>query len=166
MSGYVRGNVLITFSLDTLAAATLVSATLTATMTESGRISSIIANWNLSDFVDAAGDGPILVGYAHSDYTDAEISAAVTNTGNWDRGDKIQEEIGRRLVRTIGQFGSNGVALSNETLNDGRPVKTKLNWGLTTGDTLKLWAFNQGSSALGTGSSIEVQGHANLWIKY
>ncbi len=166
MSGYVKGRIDDSLALGTLAAKTLVSSTLGSVMSESGRISSADLTWSMNDFVDAVGDGPIFVGVAHSDYSDAEIEASIEASSSWDRGDKIQRELAQRLVRTIGSFSTTGVTLSVDVLNDGRPIKTKLNWGLTTGDTLKIWAYNAGSSALGTGASVFVLGHANLFIKY
>ncbi len=166
MGNYVKGRIEDKKDLSTLGADTLISGTVASVMTESGRVSSVSLTWSLTDLVDAAGDGPIVVGLAHSDYSDAEISAVLTSAVTWDRGNKIGEEIAGRLVRTVGVFDSTGVALSIDTLNDGRPIKTKLNWGLNTGATLKFWAFNQGDSALGTGAQLQVLGHANLWLKY
>lgn len=109
-----------------------------------------------------AGEGPIVVGVAHSDYTDAEIEEVLENVGSWDEGDMIDQEKARRLVRRIGQINSPATA-EDGLLNDGKPLKIKLNWLLTTGQTLSFFAFNKGGSSLTTGSYLVVEGHANLF---
>lgn len=170
MNGYVKGRVDGELSLGTLAGQTLVGVNLSDVMTESGIITSLVATWALKELTEAAGDGPITVGIAHSDYTDAEIQENILVSNGWDRGDKIARERTKRLVRVIGTFSSaagGGGGLGTDYLNDGKPIKTKLNWGLTTGDTLKIWAFNDGGSSLATTvPELFVVGHANLFIKY
>ncbi len=169
MAGYVKGPISNKLSLGTLAGNTLVGANFAETMTESGRIASVDLTWGLSDFTPAADVGPFVVGVAHSDYDDAEIEEAIEISTGWDRGDKIAREKASRLVRQVGIFrspagGASGV--QNMVLNDGRNIKTRLNWGLTTGDTLKFWLFNSGSAAIGTTvPDLNVLGHANLFIK-
>ncbi len=167
MSGsYLRGNVNEQLALGTLAAKTLISAPFDEVAVEKTFVSSMVGVWALADATEAAGDGPILVGVAHSDYTDPEIEAVIEATGSWDPGDKIQNEIGKRLVRKIGTFAieATGVIVS-QTLNDGKPIKTKLNWSLTTGKTLRVWAYNMGTSSFGaTDPTVTVEGHCNLWL--
>ncbi len=165
MSGYVKGAFEQEVALGTLAAKTLIGAALDQVMTESGRISSVVATWAMNDFTDEVGDGPISVGLAHSDYSDAEIEEQFEQSSNWDLGNKIAREQANRLVRLIGVFSTTGVALSVDALNDGKPIKTKLNWGLTTGDTVKIWGYNHGTAALTTGAIVKVRGHANLFIR-
>ncbi len=163
---YVKGNVDEGLGLGTLSGKTLVSGIFDEVMVESGRISSIVGTYAISDMTPAANDGPIEVGLAHSDYTDAEIEAVIENTGSWDVGNKIQQEIAKRLVRTIGVFESATDALGVDVLNDGKPIKTRLNWHLTTGQSLRLWAYNQGSSALATTAPIvTLAGHVNIFLK-
>jgi len=170
MGGYLKGNIDESLSLGTLASLTLVSDTWDETVVEKTFVSSIVAIWSLSDFTPAIGDGPILVGVAHSDYTDAEIEAVLENTGSWDQGDLVQQETARRLVRIIGKFELEAVAGSTfggaSVLNDGKPIKTKLNWTLVTGQTLRHWAYNLGSSPIATTVPLlKVSGHANLWSR-
>ncbi len=109
--------------------------------------------------------GPIVFGVAHSDYTDAEIEEVIENTASWDEGNKVQQEVAKRLVRTIGTMvGTELAGVSDVKFNKGVPVKTKLNWILTTGDTLRLWGYNKSDGALsGTAPIIRANGHANLW---
>ncbi len=166
MRGYLKGTVDETLALSTLAAKTLVSTILDDTVTEKTRISSIEASWSMSEFTIAAGDGPIVVGVAHSDYTDAEIEAVIETTGSWSQGDKVQQEIANRLVRIVGVMeAAAGGTIGAAVLNDGNPIKTKLNWSLITGQTLKLWAYNTGTSALATSDpQVKIYGHANLFV--
>ncbi len=163
MRGYLKGQVNETLQLGTLAADTLISDTFDETPTEESVISSIVATWSLNGLV--AGQGPILFGVAHSDYSDAEIEAVLENAGSWDQGDKVNQEIARRLVRIIGTMvGKQGTGTNDVQWNEGRPVKTKLNWKIQTGQTLKMWAYNISGAALTTADpGLRALGHVNLW---
>ncbi len=161
MGRYIRGSIDELLALGALAATTLVGVDFDETVNERSLVSTIVATWALSDTTIAANRGPVTVGVAHGDYTDAEIEAVIENTGSWNEGDKVQQEVAKRLVRRVGTLTPDGqIAL----LNDGKPVKTKLNWILNQGETLRLWAYNQGSVALDAGA-VRIQGHANLWPK-
>ncbi len=165
MKAYLKGNVNEQLALGTLAAKTLISAVFDEVAEEKTLVSSILAMWSLEGFTVAVGDGPILVGVAHSDYTDSEIEAVIEATGSWAPGDKIQQEIAKRLVRKIGIFTEKDISLGSTTLNDGKAIKTKLNWSITTGKTLRVWAYNMGTSALATTDpTVTCEGHANLWV--
>ncbi len=167
MANYIRGNVDEQLSLPTLGAKALVSVAFDETMIEKGRITSLLAAWSLANFTVALGDGPLMVGVAHSDYTDNEIEAFIEATGSWDKGDKIAQEIGRRLIRIIGVFRQevNDVGQGSIVLNDGKPIKTRLNWPLVTGSTLKMWAYNMGTSALAsTAPLLQCQGKVNIFL--
>ncbi len=166
MGKYLKGKIDQVLELGTLAANTLVSGTVAGSVAERTRVSSIVATWGIADWTLAVGDGPVLVGVAHSDYTDAEIEAWVENSGSWTEGDKIQQEIANRKIRQIGLLTApqDGNIGSQVTLNDGKPIKTKLNWILTTSQTLKIWAYNAGDSAFATTvPHVFVNGHANLF---
>ncbi len=164
MGKYLRGRVDENLSLGTLAAVTLISDTFDESVDEESRITSIEASWALD--LLTAGQGPIEVGYAHSDYTDAEIEAVLENTDSWTRGDKIAQEVAKRLVRSVGVFASGSTDAEEISLNDGLPIKTKLNWGLTTGQTIKFWAYNRSGSPLATTVPVvRLQGHANIFAK-
>ncbi len=161
---YLRGSLDEQLDLGVLAANTLVSGLMQGTVEERTFVSSIVATHSLSEYTVAVDDGPIRVGVAHSDYTSAEIESWIENTGSWKEGDKIAQEIGNRKIKEIGTFRAIDISAGNFTLNDGKPIKTKLGWILTTGQTLRLWAFNDGSSALATTApDYNVNGHANLW---
>ncbi len=167
MAGYMKGSVDERLALLTLGATTLLSIDFDdATVIERTLVSSIVASWTMGDYTVVANDGPVMVGVAHSDYTDAEIEEVIENTGSWNAGDKIQQrEVSRRLIRIVGIFGVSGQAGGPTVLRNGQPIKTKLNWMLETGQTLSLWAYNLGNSPLTTGAIVHLQGHANLFTK-
>ena len=165
MGRYIRGNVDENLALGTLAAGSLISAIFDETVNGRTFISSLVASWSLSNMTPGDNDGPIVVGVAHSDYNDAEIEAFIENTGSWNEGDMVQSrEVGKRLIRKIGQFPVPASSTVGVVLNDGKPIKTKLNWILNQGQTLRYWAYNPGSSALATTDpDVRLQGHVNLW---
>ncbi len=162
---YLRGDLNETLALGTLASRTLISADASEIVSEKTWISSVRATWAMQDFTPASGDGPIWVGIAHSDYTDAEIEAWIENAGSWAEGNlTATREVGRRLIKAVGIFRTPADALAAVVLNEGRPTTTKLNWLLLTGQTISFWAFNLGSSALATTDpQLRIEGHANLW---
>ena len=161
MAGYLKGNIDESLSLGTLASKTLVGDTWDESPEEQTLISSIVCTWTLDNV--GAAQGPILFGIAHSDYSDSEIEAVVESVASWDAGSKVEQEIAKRLVRQLGTFSSSGVDGDIE-FNDGKMLKTKLNWKLNTGDTIKMWAYNLSGAALATFAPIlTCNGHANLW---
>ncbi len=164
MGKYLKGNVEEELALGTLAANTVVGAIFDETMVDSGIITSIEGTWSLIDWTAGAGDGPLIVGVAHSDYSDAEILAVFQNTASWDFGNKIQREIAKRLVRIVGSFSSSDAGtFAQQVLNDGMPIKTKLNWRVREAQSLKLFCFNSGSSALADTAIVSINGHANIF---
>ncbi len=104
-----------------------------------------------------AGEGPVDIGLAHGDYTDTEIEECLEATGSWASDDKVARERGNRLVRRVGQLDA-----EHDELNDGKPVRVRLNWALVTGQTLRYWARNVGSGTLTTGAILTFNGTA--WI--
>ncbi len=165
MGRYIRGNVNEVLSLGTLASLTLVADTFDDTVTERALISSIVAAYSLENFTVAAGSGPIIVGVAHGDYSAAEIEAYIENSQGWQEGDLVAREVGARKIRILGVFrAAPGGGLGAATLQEGRKIKTKLNWILNAGQTLDLWAYNSGTVAVGTTVPvIRAEGHVNLW---
>ncbi len=164
MGRYIRGDVNETLNLGTLAGATLVSVPFDNVVNERTFISSIKCIYAMDGFTKSSGDGPILVGVSHSDYTDAEIQAVIDATLSWNEGDLIAQEVAHRKVRRIGIFKNPADATESAVLNDGKPIKTRLNWTLLQGQTLRLWCFNIGSSPLATTSPlVRCEGQANLW---
>lgn len=162
---YIRGSVDHKLQLGTLAPQTLVGSSIADVVTEKAFLSSLRASWSLDNFTPGANIGPILVGIAHSDYSDAEVEEWLESTTNWNQGDKVAQEQGRRKARIVGQFEISPTgAASWVALNDGRQTTTKAKWQLITGQTVKIWAYNAGSAAVATTDpQVRVQGHANLW---
>ncbi len=162
---YLKGMVDEVLAISTLAARTLISADFDEAPIERTFISSVVASWAISDLTVSANDGPLMVGLAHSDYTDAQIEEYIENLGSWNEGGKVAQERARRQIRVVGILDCvNGVVGEWATLNEGKPIKTKLGWILVTGQTVSLWAYNLGSSAFATTDpQLHLQGHANLW---
>ncbi len=165
MGKYIKGNIEENLDLGTLASKTLIADTFDETVEERTFLSSIVVSWSLDQLT--APQGPISFGVAHSDYSDAEIEQVLEAVASWKEGDKIAQEVSKRLVKQIGVFVSPvGAAggITDVSFNDGRPKKTKLNWILTSGKTLKMWAYNDSASALVTTAPfMRANGHANLW---
>ncbi len=162
---YLRGKIEFQLDLGTLGSKTLIGGVVSGAVIERTFVSSIVASYSLAEFTDAIGDGPIMVGVAHSDYTDAEIEAFIENSGSWNAGNLTAQEVAKRKVKIIGVFESSVADSSGiETLQDGRMIKTKLNWILITAQNLRFWAYNAGLSAIATTQpEFHVDGHANLW---
>ncbi len=130
--------------------------------TDTYRLMSIIASYSWVDIAAAIDDG-CTFGLAHSDYTAAEVEECLEAIAAINRGDKIAQEQSNRLVREIGSIESVDVALGSRVFNDGRKLKTKLNWFMSIGDQLNLWIRNASGVVWTTGSSVAVDG--NIWIK-
>ncbi len=141
--------------LGTLGANTVIKDLIVGTTDIAYRMISITATWSLLDL--PASDGPITVGYAHDDYTVAEIAECLL-AGDIAQDDKIAQERGNRLVRVVGTFMPGAV----EPLNDGKPIKTRLNWLVSTGNSIAFFAFNDSGSALATGAVVFVLGTAYI----
>ncbi len=161
---YIRGQVDDLTLGGTLAANTVVGTNMDETVNERTYVSSIVATWFLDQFTPLANAGPVMVGVAHSDYSDAEIEAFIETTGSWNETDQIAQEVGKRKIRIIGVFDTPIDALTTVVLNDGKPITTKLGWILTQTQTLKLWVYNVGVIAFATTNpNIRAEGHVNLW---
>jgi len=164
MKNYLKGRVNETLALSTLSGGSLISGIFDDLPTERTLIGSVVATWSMQDFTLGLDDGPIMVGLAHSDYTDTEIAEVINSTGSWDSGDLISKERANRKIRTIGVFDNEETSGEAVTLNDGKPIHTKLNWVVNGGQGLRLWAFNLGGSDLATTSpKVRCDGHANIW---
>ncbi len=161
---YLKGQIDFELSLGTLGANDTISGTIADTLEESAWLSSVRALWSIIDFTVGTADGPIMVGISHSDYSGTEIEEWIEVQGSWKSGDKIAQEIARRKIRKVGVFMNLSTATAGtDVLNEGRPITTKCNWLLTTGQTVRFWAYNTGTGTLTTGSFLHVNGHANLW---
>lgn len=162
MAGYLPGNIDIDLGLGTLPTKSGVPID-TQVVGEKRRVSSIKVTYTLSDWQVASNAGPVLVCVAHSDYTQAEIDAWIERTGAWSQADLIAEEVRRRKIRRIGIFPIPSVDGDSTVLNDGKPISTKLNWTLLTGQGLKFHCYNLGTANLIGSSNANFQGVAHLW---
>ncbi len=165
MGRYRRGVVNAELTTSVLAAKTASKANFPEAVSETARVSSVVASYSMQNFTPTEDSGPIMVGLAHSDYSVAEIEEYIENVNGWDSGDLVQSrEVNKRWVRQVGIFPTPSDLLTAVVLNDGKPIKTKLNWSLATGQTVVVWAYNQGIVGLVTAVDIDVRGHANLWF--
>ncbi len=163
-SGYMRGVVNAELTTSVLAAKTASKSDFADVVVEGTRISSILAAYSMQNFTLAVDSGPIMVGVAHSDYSVAEIEQYIENVDSWNKTNLIQtREIAKRFIRQVGIFENPKAITESVSLNDGKKIKTKLNWPLATGQTLSLWAYNVGTQGLVTAVDIDCRGHANLW---
>ncbi len=111
----------------------------------------------------ASIDDAAAFGLAHSDYTATEIEECLEASTAIDLGDKIAQERSNRLVREIGTISGGEPDSSGEMYNDGKIVKTKLNWLMSSGDTLNLWIRNASGVVYTTGGSITIAG--KIWVR-
>ncbi len=163
MGRYVRGNIDSDLGLATLAAKTGV-LTPSDTVIDRTLISSVVATYSLSNWSVIADVGPIEMVVAHSDYTLAEIEAWLELPTSWKETDMLDREILSRKIRRIGVFDTPVTTGGAYTLNDGKALKTKLNWIVTNGQGLNWMAYNRGTAAVATTNpNVNISGHANLW---
>ena len=151
-----------TFSVGALTTGDVVSSALTDSATNAYRLMSLDISWSLSD-LGASADDSCEFGVAHSDYTSAEIEECLEAQASIDFGNKIAQEQANRLVRSIGIFTGTGGTGASSQYNEGRPMKTKLNWYIGTGDTITIWARNGSGTVYTTGADIVSIGV--MWVK-
>ncbi len=164
MGRYIKGNIDLNGNLGTLAPATGILLVPADVVEERTFVSSVKCIYSLAGMTPIENTGPIHVGVAHSDYTLSEIEAWIKQSSGWAAGDKVAQEISNRLIRRIGTFDVPVSATGSVSLNDGKPITTKLNWTITTGQNVQFYVFNEGTAALATTDpNCHITGHANLW---
>ncbi len=119
------------------------------------RLLSLDGTWAVNGLT--VGQGPVAVGVADGDYTAAEIEEALEAAGAIDLGDKLAQEKANRYVRQIAVCSTN-----DPIANQGRPIKTRLNWRIASGDSLQMWAYNLDTQTITTGGEVKFSGHANI----
>ncbi len=155
MSQYQRIRTTGAVFLSTLATNTGVVLQPGATLAQEIRLTSAVIQFAVAGVTD--GEGPILVGVAHPDYTLAEIEEAIEST-LVNASDMVGREKANRRVREVGILSGNG------QLNDGKPLKVKLNWFVADGSIpLTYWAYNLSAGTLTTGGIFTVAGHLNCF---
>lgn len=149
-------------TIGALAAFGLVKGTMIPASANPYRIVSAKLAYQVVDIGAEIDDGHE-IGLAHGDYTATEIEECVEATGSIDIGDKLLQEQADRLVRSIGfaiQIGANIDA--SAAVNEGRPIKTKLNWKVGIGDTVDAWIRNGSDTVWTTGSTLAIIGE--VWV--
>ncbi len=113
----------------------------------------------------AVNDGGCEFGLAHSDYSAAEIEECLEVQTSMDIGNKVSQEQADRLVRRVGTFPStpNAATTGEQVANEGRPIKTRLNWLLAIGQTLNIWVRNSSGTIWTVNSLLNASGE--LWVK-
>ncbi len=151
-------------SIGALASLDVISAAGTSPTTNTLRVMSVDCAYGISDEGAGIDDG-YQFGWAHSDYSAAEIEECLEATASMGVGNKIEQERANRLVREVGMFGGGHFtpAGGGQSFNDGQRVKTKLNWLLAIGDTLDLWVRNASGTVYSSGTDLLANG--DLWVK-
>ena len=167
MGRYIRGNVDQQVDAASLAATDVVGAAFVGVVDGRTLATSAVLTWTIQNWTDQNGSGPLICGLAHNSYTDAEIEEWIESTGQWNIGSLVAQEINKRKIRQVGAFASPDAPSDLLVLNDGKAIKTKLNWMLEEGQTLRMWVFNSGTLAVAgaTDPRIRVTGHINLFPK-
>ncbi len=101
------------------------------------------------------GEGPIQLIINHADYSTAEVLEWWNATSQWDTSDKVAQEQSRRKCRHVGSAMIDSISGS---LNDGKPMRTKLKFVVEAGQTLALTGINDSSAGLTTGMLIQATG--------
>ncbi len=144
-------------ALGTLGSDIAITGGLHGAVTAAIRIVTASITWALNDLT--VSEGPISVGYAHGDYSVTEIKECLEAQASAPGTDKIANERANRLVKIVGTFSGE----ANQSLNFGRPIKTRLNWVIRPGVVLNSFAFNESTGVLTTGAFVTTTG--NLWVK-
>ncbi len=110
---------------------------------------SIEAYWVFIDHAPTAG--PLYVGFAHGDYTDTEINEYLT-AEILGPDDKIKNEKSRRQVRRAGVFATLATTSPEESLNDGKAIKTPLRFSVGNGHDISMWIRNGSPGTLTSGT--------------
>lgn len=108
--------------------------------------------WAIKDLT--AGEGPIDVGLCHNDLSVSEVAECL-DVDLSDPDAIIERERARRPVRRSGKFS--GVA-TEQTLNDGKEIRTKMKFTVGNGHCPAAWARNRSGAALTTGAIISYDG--------
>ncbi len=149
-------------TIGALASLDVLIGTLTNTSPNPYRIMSVDLSWALVDLGATSDDGQEF-GLSHSDYSSAEVEECLEAQGMIDQGNKLAQEQGNRLVRSIGFMTESPGTGAGMGFNNGVALKTKLNWAIGIGDTLNVWVRNGSGTVYTTGASLVTLG--NIWIK-
>ncbi len=145
-------------ALGTLGNVTVINGAVFGNADGAYRIMSTNVLWTMKNLT--AGEGPIHVGYAHGDYTVTEIKEAIESASSISIGNMVEQERGQRRVRLVGSFSGE---VGEEALNEGRKIRTKLNWLIPIGTNFNMFAYNDsGVNPLTTGAIVDHTGQC--WV--
>lgn len=144
-----------TLALSTLVDNIVISNPLLPAFTRRFRV--ISTKLNVTMIGTTLTEGPISVGFAHSDYSNAEIAES-NDIALLSTSSKIEQERSRRLVRKIGQFAGNEVNQELRGNRGGEFIRTRLNWAIEEDFALSMWAQNKSGATLTSGQSLEIDG--------
>ncbi len=148
-----------TLPLSTLADGALLSGgILAAAFDRDAYVISIDSTYALRGAT--AGEGPIQVGWSHSDLSDTEVDEKL-EAENTVRGNIVANERAKRPVRKTAAFQ---VIAAEEVLNNGMPIRSRMGWVCHEDFVPRLWAKNFSGSTLTTGAVVQVIG--NLYVRY
>lgn len=147
-------------SLSTLGDDTVLEGQI-STLTEDFYCHAMRGVWSLRDHT--ANEGPLNVGFSHSDYDATEIEECLDAGGTFTGpGTKIEQEHARRLVRSAGVFPGNE---TEEVLADGEQIQTAMKFVAQDGKGISIWCKNQSGGTLTTGAVVRFTGHAiGRWL--
>ncbi len=138
-------------ALTTLADTVVVSQVLTALSQDFFAIAAD-CRWAIRGLT--AGEGPLNVGYHNSDLSVTEITESL-DASPTSESDIIARERTRRPVRSAGTFSG---ATTEEVLNNGKPIRTKLRFNLANSLEVSAFIRNESGAPLSTGAVVEMQG--------
>ncbi len=142
-------------TLSTLASGIVIAADL-IDLAQAAYFISADLTWTMEDA--QLNEGPIRVGLNHQDLSVLEIKEA-TEAVPAAQDDIVQIERSRRPVRDVGAFtGQSSVDLSELTLNNGMPIRTRIKFRVGETQELGIWAKNIGLDPLSTGAVVRATG--------
>jgi len=157
--GFVTLPVSGSVQLSTLASGIVITGDLIANLSEDFFAISMDIAWTIRDLT--AGEGPLQLLAAHGDYTPTELKeyldVDLSNPANL-----IAREQGSRKIRRVGFFSGLN---SDEVLNDGQQIRTRLKFILNDGVSLNLGVHNQSGATLTTGATVIFAGQVyGRWL--
>lgn len=149
---FVAINVNASDDLGALASSGVKNVTLTSLGVTKLRVVSVDLQWTID--TQTVGEGPIMFGINNGDLTTTEVAEAI-NSAPSGPSDIIGLERGRRPVRQVGWFNGQ---VANESFNDGKIKRTKLNTVLAEGIELEAFFMNESGATLTTGTIVNIIG--------
>ncbi len=158
-----RVRVAASIGLGALASLDVVNGVIVPASTNTYRLVSAKLAFNISDIAAAIDDGAE-VGIAHGDYTAQEIEDCLEAQTAIDIGNLVEQELADRRVRSLGYAVKKAQGTDDSaSLNDGQPIKIRLNWLIGIGDTFNVWVRNGSDTVWTIGGNILVLGE--VWVK-